>query len=60
MSTTRSSRGPADKFAIADVSGHKDFVKNLVAGTSQADLVLLVVSAAPDEFEAGLVEVRSH
>jgi hypothetical protein len=57
VSNTRG-RGPAEKLAIVDVSGHKDFVKNLVVGTTQADLVLLFVSAAPGEFEAGLAEVR--
>jgi translation elongation factor EF-1alpha len=53
------SRGrPVEKLSIVDVSGHKDFVKNLVVGTSQTDLVLLFVSATEGEFEAGLAEVR--
>jgi elongation factor 1-alpha len=38
---------------IADVSGHKEFVKNMVTGTSKADVMLVFVSAALGEFEAG-------
>jgi elongation factor 1-alpha len=53
------SRGrQVEKLSIVDVSGHKDFVKNLVVGTSQTDLVLLFVAATEGEFEAGLAEVR--
>jgi elongation factor 1-alpha len=38
------------------VSGHKDFVKNMITGTSKADIMLLFVSAALGEFEAGFAE----
>ena len=39
---------------IIDAPGHRDFMKNMITGTSQTDCVVLIVAAGVGEFEAGI------
>ncbi|TET27422.1 MAG: translation elongation factor EF-1 subunit alpha [Candidatus Bathyarchaeum sp.] len=45
---------PKYSFTIIDAPGHRDFVKNMITGTSQSDAAILVISAKRGEFEAGI------
>jgi elongation factor 1-alpha len=47
---------PKYYFTIIDAPGHRDFVKNMITGTSQADCALLVVGAA----EGVQAQTREH
>jgi elongation factor 1-alpha len=50
-------------YTIIDAPGHRDFVKNMITGTSQADAAILVISAGTGEFEAGISatgQTREH
>jgi len=40
-------------FTIIDAPGHRDFIKNMITGTSQADVALLMIASPTNEFEAG-------
>lgn len=50
-------------FTIIDAPGHRDFIKNMITGTSQADAAILIVASGKGEFEAGISkegQTREH
>ncbi|CAI8508626.1 unnamed protein product [Hanseniaspora opuntiae] len=54
---------PKYHVTVIDAPGHRDFIKNMITGTSQADCAILIIAGGVGEFEAGISkdgQTREH
>ena len=51
------------QFTFIDTPGHRDYLKNMITGTSQADVSILIVASGREEFASGFSkngQTREH
>ncbi|KAH7521697.1 elongation factor 1-alpha [Ziziphus jujuba] len=52
-----------NNITVTDASGHRDFMKNMITGTSKADYAVIFIDSTPGGFEAGMSkdgQTRGH
>ena len=54
---------PKFNYTLIDAPGHRDFIKNMITGASEADCAVLVLSAKPGETDTAIApggQAREH